>query len=134
MINKTFLIGNLGADPEIRYTTTGTAVANFSVATTDTWKNKETGEKESKTEWHRIVAFNKLAEIAGEYLSKGKQVFIEGKIQYRNWEDDDGNKHYITEIKAHIIKFLGGGAGGGGKKVEQQASAYNIPEDDDIPF
>lgn len=135
MINKATLIGNLGADPEIRYTPDGTAVANFSVATSDTWKDKQTGEKKSKTEWHRIVAFNKLAEIAQDFLHKGKQVYIEGKIQYRSWETDDGEKKYITEIKAHIIKFLGG------RSDRDDVNPYGTTEsgkseyvDDDIPF
>jgi len=133
MINKVILVGNLGADPEIRYTTNGTPVANFSVATSDTWKDKQTGEKKSLTAWHRIVAFNRNAEIAQEFLHKGKQVYIEGIIQYRSWETDDGEKHYITEIKAHIIKFLGGG--GGKSKADYQAEAYGgVTEDDDIPF
>lgn len=132
MINKVTLIGNLGADPEIRYTTDGTAVANFSVATTDTWKDKN-GEKQQSTEWHKIVCFNRLAEIAQEFLHKGKQVYIEGKIQYRTWDKDDGTKGYATEIKAHIVKFLGGG--GGKSKADYQAEAYGgVTEDDDIPF
>ena len=105
-INKVILVGNLGADPEIRYTPTGTAVANFRLATSETRVNKE-GQKETKTEWHRIVTFGKLAEICGEYLSKGKQVYIEGRIQTRNWDDKDGNKKYITEIVANTMQMLG---------------------------
>lgn len=132
MINKAILVGNLGADPEIRYTTDGVAVANFSVATTDTWKDKQ-GEKQQSTTWHKIVCFNKLAEIAQEFLHKGKQVYIEGKIQNRSWDKDDGTKGYVTEIKAHIVKFLGGA--GGKSKADYQAEQYaNGPEDDDLPF
>ncbi len=143
MINKAVLIGNVGADPEVKYLTDGTAVANFSVATSDTWKDKTSGEKKTSTEWHRIVCFNRLAEIVGDYVKKGKQVYVEGKIQYRSWEKDDGEKAYITEIKAHIVKFLG--QGGGKSKEDYQAEAYGGggkndvgpvpgPEDDDIPF
>ena len=101
-VNKAILVGNLGQDPEIRYTPSGSAVANFSIATTDKYKDEE------KTEWHRIVAFGKLAEICGEYLQKGKQVFIEGKIQTRSWEDRDGVKKYTTEIVANSMQMLGG--------------------------
>ncbi len=105
-INKAILIGNLGRDPEIRYTPSGVAVANFSVATTETWTGKD-GNKETRTEWHRIVAFGKLGEICGQYLSKGKQVYIEGRIQTREWEDRDKNKRYTTEIVASQMQMLG---------------------------
>jgi single-strand DNA-binding protein len=134
-VNKVILIGNLGADPEIRYTPGGTAVANFSLATTETYTNKE-GEKVTKTEWHRIVAFRRLAEICGEYLSKGRQVYIEGKIQTRSWEDRDGVKKYTTEIVADNMQMLGtrasqGGGGGGG---EPSTGGPPAPDLDDVPF
>ncbi len=133
-VNKVILIGNLGADPEIRYTPGGTAVANFSLATTETYTNKE-GEKVTKTEWHRIVAFRRLAEICGEYLSKGRQVYIEGKIQTRSWEDRDGVKKYTTEIVADNMQMLGtrasqGGGGGG----EPSTGGPSAPDLDDVPF
>ena len=105
-LNKAILIGNLGKDPEMRYTPSGLGIANFNIATSETWNNKE-GAKETRTEWHRIVAFGKLAEICGEYLSKGKQVYIEGRIQTRDWEDKDGNKKYTTEIVANQMLMLG---------------------------
>ena len=105
-LNKAILIGNLGRDPEVRYTPSGLAVANFSIATSETWTNKE-GEKETRTEWHRIVAFGKLGEICGEYLAKGKQIYIEGRIQTRDWEDKDGVKRYTTEIVASQMIMLG---------------------------
>jgi len=105
-INKVILIGNLGRDPEVRYTPDGAAVANFSIATSEQWKDKATGEKKERTEWHRIVAFGKLGEICGEYLSKGKQVYIEGRLQTRSWEKD-GVTRYTTEIVASDVQFLG---------------------------
>uniref|UniRef100_UPI0035937DBD single-stranded DNA-binding protein n=1 Tax=Desulfococcus sp. TaxID=2025834 RepID=UPI0035937DBD len=106
-VNKAIIIGRLGQDPEIRYFQDGTAVANFSVATSEEWKDKETGEKRERTEWHRIVAFKRLAEICGQYLAKGRQVCIEGRIQTREWEDRDGNKRYTTEIVANTMQMLG---------------------------
>lgn len=144
-INKAILIGNLGKDPEVRYTPDGTAVANFSIATSEQWKDKATGEKREKTEWHRIVAFRRLGEICGEYLSKGRQVYIEGRIQTRDWEDKDGNKRYTTEIVADKMQMLGsrdefggsrGGAAPGGARPQNSAPgpAYSDMGDDDIPF
>jgi single-strand DNA-binding protein len=133
-VNKVILIGNLGADPEIRYTSNGTAVANFRLATTERWNNP-TGEKEERTEWHRIVAFGKLGEICGEYLAKGKQVYIEGRIQTRTWEDKDGNQRTTTEIIATGMQMLGAGPGGGGQVHGKGEPA--LPKDsvdDDIPF
>ena len=134
MINKAILIGNLGGDPEVRYTQTGTAVANFNLATTETWTKD--GSKEEKTEWHRIVAFGRLGEICGEYLSKGSKVYIEGRIQTRQWDDKDGNKRYTTEIVAREMKILSPRSGGG-----SGSSAYDeeppLPEPsmgDDVPF
>ena len=107
-VNKVILLGRLGRDPEMRYTPDGLAITNFSIATSDTWTDKMTGDKREKTEWHRIVAFRRLAEICGEYLSKGKQVYVEGKLQTREWEDKDGSKRYTTEIIADTIQFVGG--------------------------
>ena len=106
-INKAIIVGRLGKDPEMRYMPDGTAIANFTVATSEDWKDKSTGEKKERTEWHRIVAFQKLGEICGEYLSKGKQVYIEGRIQTRSWDDKDGNKRYTTEIVASTVQMLG---------------------------
>lgn len=140
-INKAILIGRLGSDPEVRYTPSGVAVANFNIATSEEWKDKDTGEKKERTEWHRIVAWSKLGEICGEYLAKGRQVYIEGRIQTRSWEDRDGNKRYTTEIVATDVQFLGGrdaGAGtraaSGGSASDFQGSPIQGPEDDDIPF
>jgi single-strand DNA-binding protein len=134
-VNKVILIGNLGRDPEIRYTQSGSAVANFSIATTERWTNRD-GEAQEKTEWHRIVAWGKLAEICGEYLKKGKQVYIEGSLQYREYEDRDGNTRYVTEIKARDMQMLGrrGDEGGyNGPSGEDQGSGASVT-DDDIPF
>jgi len=139
-VNKVILVGNLGADPEIRYTPGGTAVANFRIATSETRTNKE-GQKETKTEWHRIVTFGRLAEICGEYLAKGKQVYIEGRIQTRSWDDRDGNKRYTTEIVANQMQFLGGATDKGSVPVEPTEGAPagggeqgEPPDFEDIPF
>ena len=141
-LNKAILIGNLGRDPEVRYTPGGLAVANFSMATSETWTNKE-GEKETRTEWHRIVAWGKLGEICGEYLSKGKQIYIEGRIQTREWEDKEGNKRYTTEITASQMLMLGSreSAGESRPSPSSDMDSPNLPEppisktkDDDIPF
>ena len=107
-LNKVLLIGNLGRDPEVRYMTNGEAVANFSIATTESWKGKD-GQKQERTEWHPIVMYRKLAEIAGQYLKKGSAVYIEGKLQTRKWQDKDGKDRYTTEIIADEMKMLGGG-------------------------
>lgn len=117
-VNKVILIGNLGADPEVRYTASGTAVGNFRIATSESWTDRD-GQKQERTEWHRIVVWGKLAELAGEYLSKGRQVYVEGRLQTRQWDDRDGQKRYTTEIVANAMQFLGGrggqdGPGGGG--------------------
>jgi len=140
-INKAILIGRLGADPEVRYTPSGVAVANFSIATSEEWKDKDTGEKKERTEWHRIVVWSKLGELCGEYLSKGRQVYIEGRIQTRSWDDRDGNKRYTTEIVATDVQFLGGRDGGpearavsGASAPDFEGSPIKAPEDDDIPF
>ena len=106
-VNKVILVGNLGRDPEVRYTKSGQAVASFSIATSEKWTNKDTGEKEEKTEWHRITAWGKLGEICGEYLSKGKQVYIEGRLETREWEDNDGNNRQTTEVIANNMTMLG---------------------------
>lgn len=134
-VNKVILLGNLGADPEIRYTPSGMAVANFRIATSETRPNKE-GQKETKTEWHRIVAFGKLAEICGEYLAKGKQVYIEGKIQTRSWDDKDGNKRYTTEILANSMQMLGGPKDAAGAPAGGGETSDEIPPSDieDVPF
>jgi len=114
-VNKVILVGNLGRDPEVRYTPDNAAITNISVATTDTWKDKS-GEKQERTEWHRVAFFGKLAEIAGEYLKKGSQVYVEGRLQTRKWQDKEGQERYTTEIVADRMQMLGsrGGMGGGG--------------------
>ncbi len=145
-VNKAILVGNLGKDPELRYTPSGTAVCTFSIATTDRFKNKQ-GEQQERTEWHNIVVWAGLAEICGKYLTKGKQVYIEGRIQNRSYDDRDGNKRYITEIVANEMQMLsrageqGGPSGGGGGRPQTPAENYSsAPQeppfnpDDDIPF
>ncbi len=129
-VNKAIIVGNLGGDPEVRYTPSGSAVANISVATSEQWKDKQTGERQERTEWHRIVLFNRLGEIAGEYLKKGSKVYIEGRIQTRKWQDQSGNDRYSTEIVANEMQMLesrgGGGenfSGGSGGGFGQQAPA-----------
>ena len=106
-VNKVIIVGRLGKDPEVRYTPNGQAVANFTVATSDNWTDKTSGEKQEKTEWHRVVVWGRLAELSRDYLKKGKQVYLDGRLQTRNWDDKDGNKKYITEIVANNIQFLG---------------------------
>jgi len=139
-INKAILIGRLGNDPEVRYTPSGAAVANFSIATSEEWKDKDTGEKKERTEWHRIVAWRKLGEICGEYLSKGRQVYVEGRIQTRSWDDQNGNKKYITEIVATDVQFLGGrdtvdtARPQGAPVPDYPGTPASGPNDDDIPF
>jgi single-strand DNA-binding protein len=129
MINKAMLIGNLGADPEVRYTQNGTAVASFNVATTERWKGQD-GQMQEQTEWHRIVAWAKLAEICGEYLHKGSKVYIEGKIQTRKWQDKDGADRYTTEIVARDMKMLTPKGGEGGR---QGGGGYQDPPFPDEP-
>ena len=124
-INKVILVGNLGNDPEIRYTPNGGAIANLSIATSEQWKDRNTGEPREKTEWHRVVIFGKLAEIAGEYLRKGSQVYLEGKLQTRKWQDQQGNDKYTTEVVIDIggqMQMLGGRSGGGDAPYNQGAS------------
>ena len=134
-VNKAILIGHLGGDPEIRYTSNGTAVANFSMATTERWNN-QSGEKEERTEWHRIVAFGRLGEICGEYLTKGKQVYIEGRLQTRKWEDRDGNQRSTTEIVATGMQMLGAAGSGGSSQPQERQSPQGSPPLDggDVPF
>ena len=111
-VNKAILIGNLGQDPEVRYTAKGSAVCNLSLATTESWKNRETGERQEETEWHRLVFFGRLAEIVGEYLHKGSQIYVEGRLQTRKWQDQSGNDRYNTEIVVSDMQILGRRTGG----------------------
>lgn len=144
-INKVIIIGNLGRDPEVRYGSDGNAITNITIATTDTWKDKG-GDKQERTEWHRVVFFNRLAEIAGEYLKKGSSVYVEGRLQTRKWQDKEGIERYTTEVVAHEMKMLGGrrdddddqpkreqrssGAKGGAKGKQTPPDDW----EDDIPF
>ncbi|MDB5801805.1 MAG: ssb [Rhodocyclales bacterium] len=111
-VNKVILVGNLGKDPETRYAPSGDAICNVTIATTDSWKDKSTGEKKEQTEWHRVVFFGKLAEIAGQYLRKGRPVYVEGSLRTRKWQDKDGQDRYTTEIRADVMQMLGGRDGG----------------------
>jgi single-strand DNA-binding protein len=120
-VNKVILIGNVGTDPELKYTTNGTAVSNFSVATNETWMDKNTNERQEKTEWHRIVAWGRLAEICNQYLKKGSKVYIEGRLQTRSWEGQDGQKRYTTEIVAGEMQMLGSREDSGGGGFGQQS-------------
>lgn len=147
-INKVILIGNLGSDPEVRYMPSGGAVTNVSLATSDSWKDKQSGEQHDRTEWHRVVFFNKLAEIAGEYLKKGSKVYIEGSLRTRKWQDKSGQDRYTTEIVANEMQMLDSrGAGGSTEKSQydqstpphneshsSSAPAHSAEFDDDIPF
>jgi single-strand DNA-binding protein len=137
-VNKVILIGNLGADPEVKYLSNGTTVANFRMATSENRVNRSSGEKTTVTEWHRVVAFGRLAEICGEYLNKGKQVYIEGRIRTRSWEGKDGNRRYTTEIVATQMQMLGiAGTSGGpldSQKEPDMDEESNPPPDDDVPF
>ena len=121
-VNKVILVGNLGKDPEVRYMPSGDAITNITMATTDSWKDKN-GEKQEKTEWHRIAFFGKLAEIAGEYLKKGSQVYVEGRLQTRKWQDKEGHDRYTTEIIADRMQMLGSRSGGGSGNYEVQDKA-----------
>jgi len=162
-INKVILVGNLGQDPEVRYAANGSAITNISIATSDSWKDKNTGQMQEKTEWHRVAFFGKLAEIAGEYLRKGSQVYVEGKLQTRKWQDKQGQDRYTTEVVVDgfngVMQMLGGraeGGMGGGQRPAQSApmqqgqpqqqapqqqqqaapadNGFNDSFDDDIPF
>jgi single-strand DNA-binding protein len=133
-VNKVILIGRLGGDPELRYTNSGTAVANFSLATSVNWVNKS-GEREERTDWHRVVAFGRLGEICGEYLNKGKQIYVEGRLQTRSWEDKDGNRRKTTEVVALQLQMLGAPSGdrpGAEETVGTQEEEFT--QEDDIPF
>lgn len=143
-VNKVVLIGNLGADPETRYMPSGSAVTNIRIATSESWKDKDSGEKQERTEWHRIAMFGRLAEVAAEYLHKGSQVYIEGRLRTRKWQDRDGNDRTTTEIIANDLQMLGGRSerGGGSQQaeapVEEPAPASEAAPagdfNDDIPF
>ena len=150
-VNKVILVGNLGKDPEVRYAPSGDAICNITLATSETWKDKQSGEKREATEWHRVVFFGKLAEIAGQYLKKGSSVYVEGSLKTRKWQDKDGSDRYTTEIKADEMKMLGSrgdSAGQGGSQQQapqqrQQPARQPAPQsapqgapgyDDDIPF
>lgn len=150
-VNKAIIVGNLGNDPDMRYTAGGAAVANISVATAESWRDKESGEQQERTEWHRVVAFGRLAEIIGEYLRKGSQVYIEGRIQTRKWQDKDGQDRWSTEIVANELQMLGGksGASANYESAPQSQPQQSAPApqaasspapapaddfDDDIPF
>lgn len=147
-VNKVILIGNLGRDPEVRYTQGGSAVANFTMATTEQWKDATSGERKERTEWHKIVVWGRQAEIAGEYLRKGRQVYVEGGLQTREWTDRDGNKRYTTEIKAQRFNMLGSRNDADSQRQPEPQNAPSEPtpapqvaepvsasyEEDDVPF
>jgi single-strand DNA-binding protein len=149
-INKVIIVGNLGGDPETRYMPSGSAVTNLTVATNESWKDKATGEQKDRTEWHKVAMFNRLAEVAAEYLRKGSQVYIEGKLRTRKWQDKSGQDRWTTEIVADEMQMLGGrggsgGGGGGGGSAPMNAPSDSGPAsappqpgpddfDDDIPF
>lgn len=149
-VNKVILIGNLGADPEVRYSAAGSAVTNARLATTDQWRDRQSGEQQERTEWHRVVFFGRLAEVAGEYLKKGSKVFVEGRLQTRKWQGQDGQDRYTTEIVVNDMQMLdgrgdmGGSSSGGGSSASHEAASATPDEsqatapvddfDDDIPF
>ena len=136
-VNKVILIGNLGKDPESKQTKNGMSLSNFSVATSETWKDKATGESKEATEWHRIVAFGRTAEVVNEYLRKGSKVFVEGKLQTRKWQDQEGNERYTTEILANNIKMMGSKADGGSSSsgsFAPAASGGSLGFNDAVPF
>ena len=127
-INKAILIGNLGNDPDIRYTASGTAIANISLATAESWRDKNSGEQQERTEWHRIVFFGRLAEVVGEYLRKGSQIYVEGRIQTRKWQDKEGNDRYSTEVVANEMQMLGGRGGSGAGAPMNPDNQARAPE------
>jgi single-strand DNA-binding protein len=149
-VNKAILVGNLGNDPDMRYTAGGAAIANISIATAESWKDKNTGEQQERTEWHRVVFFGRLAEIVGEYLRKGSQIYVEGRLQTRKWQDKEGQDRWTTEIVANEMQMLGGKSGGSANyesAPQAQQSSAPAPQatpaaspapaddfDDDIPF
>src|SRR3989304_5373629 len=126
-VNKAILVGNLGRDPEVRYSPNGQAGANVTLATSESWKDKTSGEKQEKTEWHRVVFFGRLAEIAGEYLKKGAQIYVEGRLQTRKWTDKDGHDRYTTEIVANDMQMLGSRGGGGARAGGRVPGATTPP-------
>jgi single-strand DNA-binding protein len=138
-VNKVILVGNLGSDPEVKTTPSGAEVANFSLATSESWTDKASGEKQTKTEWHRLVLWRRLAEVAGQYLKKGAKIYVEGKLETRSWEDKEGQKRFTTEVVVYQLEMLGG------DRQEASAQQYQQPEpapyvasgssdDDDLPF
>lgn len=147
-VNKVILVGNLGADPSTRYAPSGDAICNVTIATTDSWKDKSSGEKKEQTEWHRVVFFGKLAEIAGQYLKKGRPVYVEGSLRTRKWQDKDGQERYTTEIRADVMQMLGDRDGGSDGRTSEpsrtrdpaptkpaQSAQGAMPDDfEDIPF
>ena len=145
-INKVILVGNLGADPETRYTAGGSAVTKIRVATSESWRDKQSGEQQERTEWHRVTFFGRLAEIAGEYLSKGRQVYIEGTLRTSKWQDQNGQDRYTTEVIANEMQMLGGRGDGPGDRSSQGGGGFRDKpresdggddsdfQDDDIPF
>ena len=151
-INKVILIGNLGSDPEVRYTPNGAPVANFSLATSESWNDRNTGERQERTEWHRLVLWSKLAEIAGQYLKKGAKIYVEGRLQTRSWDDQSGQKRYTTEVVVNDMQMLdsrgeGGGSGRDTGYPDRPAAGQNAGpaaqpdappppggDDDDLPF
>ena len=143
-VNKVILVGNLGKDPEVRYMPSGGAVANVTLATSEQWKDKQSGEQKERTEWHSVVFYQRLAEIVGEYLKKGSQIYVEGSLRTRKWQDKNGNDRYTTEIIASEMQMLGGRSGAGGtsfgatSKASEPAGGdegrFNEGFDDDIPF
>src|SRR5690606_16263067 len=151
-VNKVILLGRLGQDPELKYTPSGSAVCNFSLATTESWNDKASGQKQERTEWHRVIVWGKLGELCNQYLSKGRQAFVEGRIQTRSWDDKDGQKRYSTEILASTVQFIGGAQDSSSSRNYNQndnnfnqsnnnnsQEDYNISTDasfasDDIPF
>jgi len=148
-VNKVILVGHLGKDPEVKYLPSGSAVANVTIATSESWKDKQSGDKQERTEWHNVVFFGKLAEIVGEYLKKGAQAYVEGSLRTRKWQDKEGKDRYTTEIVASDMQMLGGKQGGGGgasynnreeSSAPRSSAASSAPAgapadfDDDIPF
>lgn len=127
-VNKVIIVGNLGNDPEVRYSANGSAIANISVATSESWTDKNSGDKQEKTEWHRIVMFNRLGEIAGEYLRKGSKVYVEGKLQTRKWQDQSGQDRYTTEIVANTMQMLDGRGDNAGQGGGYQAPSQAAPQ------
>lgn len=137
-VNKAVLVGRCGRDPEVKFSSSGNAICNFSIATSESWKDKATGEKKEQTEWHRIVAYRKLAEVIGQYVQKGSLIYLEGKITYREWTDKDGAKRSTTEIVADEVQFLDSKPKGqpqaSYRPPETQREAPPMPDTDDIPF